>query len=121
MNSLDEINFFADSSLLSDPHPYFDHLRAKGPAVVVPPYDVVAVTGYDEGMAVYWDSENFSSINVSFGPIPPMPFVPEGEDITDQIERHRHEIPGGEQLVSLDPPDHTRAKSLLMGIISHNT
>lgn len=117
MNSFDEIDFFFDTSLLADPHPYFDRLRTKGPAVVIP-RDVVAVTGYEEGLAIYNDTENYSSINVSFGPIPPMPFTPEGDDITDQIERYRHEIPGGESLVALDPPAHTRLKSLLMGIIT---
>jgi cytochrome P450 len=47
-----------------------------------------------------------------------MPFTPEGDDITDQIEQHRAEIPGGESLVALDQPAHTRMKSLLMGIIT---
>jgi cytochrome P450 len=117
MSRFDEIDFFSDATLLEDPHPYLDYLRAKGPAAVIQPYNVVAVTGYDEGMAVYLD-EHFSSINVSFGPIPPMPFTPKGDDITDEIERHRNEIPGGTSLVALDPPAHTRAKYLLRGIIT---
>jgi cytochrome P450 len=118
VSSLDEIDFFSDPSLLPDPHPFFDHLRGKGPVVRIPPYDVVAVTGYDEGLAVFRDDENFSTVNASCGPLPPLPFTPEGDDITDQIEAHRHLIPGGQQIMTTDPPNHARMKSLLMGMIT---
>ena len=40
-------------------------VRARGPAVVIPPYDGVAGTGYDEGLAVYRDTENFSSMRAA--------------------------------------------------------
>jgi cytochrome P450 len=118
MISLDEIDFFSDSSLLPDPHPFFDHLRGKGPVTRIQPYDVVAVTGYDEGMAIFRDDEHFSTVNAACGPLPPLPFVPEGDDITEQIEAHRHLIPAGTTIMTTDPPNHARMKSLLMGIIT---
>jgi cytochrome P450 len=118
MSSLDKIDFFSDASLLPDPHPYFDHLRGKGPVVRIPPYDVVAVTGYAEGLAVFRDDEHFSTVNASTGPLPPLPFTPEGDDISEQIEAHRHLMPGGSTIMTLDPPAHTRMKALLMGMIT---
>src|SRR5438067_12683828 len=95
MSSLDEIDFFSDPSLLANPHPYFDHLRGRGPVTRIPPYDVVAVTGYEEGLAVFRDDENFSTVIASIGPLPPPPFSPDGDDISQLIAPHRHLIPGG--------------------------
>jgi cytochrome P450 len=116
---LETIDYFSDSSLLGDPHPYFDHLRTKGPVTPLPNYpNVFAVTGYDEGVAVFRDDERFSSVIAPNGPLPPLPFKPEGDDLTDQIEAHRHLIPGADNIVTLDPPAHTRIRSLLMGIIT---
>jgi cytochrome P450 len=119
MRRLDEIDFFRDASLLANPHPYFEQLRAVGPVVRLPNYpNVVAVTGYDEGVAVFRDDERFSTLVAPNGPLPPLPFTPEGDDITDQIEAHRHLIPGANNLATLDPPAHTRLRSLLMGMIT---
>jgi cytochrome P450 len=119
MSSLDEIDYFFDTSLPANSHPYFDHLRAKGPVVRMPNYDnVVVVTGYDEGMAVFRDDERFSNVVAPNGPLPPLPFTPEGDDITDQIEAHRHLIPGATNLATMDAPAHTRLRSLLNGMIT---
>jgi cytochrome P450 len=118
MRSVDEIDFFSDTSLLADPHPYFDQLRARGPAVRIPPYDVVAVTGYEEGLAIFRDDEHFSTVVAATGPLPPLPFKAEGDDISGQIEANRHLIPLGTTIMTQDPPVHTRVKALLMGMIT---
>lgn len=118
MSEFDNVDYFADLGLVPDPNPYFEHLRAKGPAVYLPKHNVVAVTGYDEGLAVLRNEEVFSSANSALGPFPPLPFEPQGEDITEQLEQHRHEMAFGAMLVSQDPPVHTRSKALLMGILT---
>lgn len=119
MENLDEIDFFTDTSIVSNSWPYYEHLRAKGPVVRLPTHhNVVAVTGYKEGLAVFRDEENFSSVIAPNGPLPPLPFAPEGDDITDQIERHRHEIPFGDLIATQDPPTHTRLKPIMMGMIT---
>jgi cytochrome P450 len=118
MSSFEETDYFHDTSLLADPHPYFDHLRASGPVVRLPGYNVFAVTGYAEGVAVFRDEEHFSAVIAPNGPLPPLPFTPEGDDITDQIEAHRHLIPSANNLATLDPPKHTRLRALLMGMIT---
>jgi cytochrome P450 len=114
----DEVDVFTDVEVASAPHAFFDHLRIKGPATELPRSDVVAVTGYEAGLAVFRDEERFSSINATSGPFPPLPFVPEGDDITAQIEAHRGDMPSGMLIVTQDPPAHAKTKALLMGMIT---
>jgi len=118
MVNFSNVNFFEALELVEDPYPYFEYLRKQGPVVRLPAYNVVAVTGYDEGVDVLRDHETFSSINSSTGPIPPLPFQPEGDDIGEQIERHRGDISFGSMLVAQDPPAHTRSRSLLVGLLT---
>ncbi|KUI29035.1 cytochrome P450 [Mycobacterium sp. GA-2829] len=114
----DNVDYFTDPSLVPDPHPYFDHLRSKCPVVKEPHYGVVAVTGWDEANAVYRDTESFSSCISVMGPFTPMPFTPEGDDICAQIEAHRTEIPMFEHMVTMDPPQHTDARSILSRLLT---
>src|SRR5690606_23216886 len=107
----DSIDYFTDPSLVPDPHPYFDHMRSKCPIAREPHHGVIAVTGWEEANDVYRDSENLSSCIAVMGPFTPLPFQPEGDDITEQIARHRTQIPMYEHMVTMDPPEHTNARS----------
>ena len=118
MNDFDSKDFFTDPSFIPDPHPYFDHLRSRCPVQFIEPRGVVAVTGFDECLAVLRDTSTYSNINAATGPFPGMPFEADGDDITDQIEQHRPEIPLNEHLVTMDPPKHTRIRRLLGGLFS---
>lgn len=118
MNNFDFSDFFTDPSLVPDPHPYFDYLRAKGPVTRESHHGVVAVTGYDEAMALYKDVDSFSSCIAVGGPFPPLPFEPSGDDITGLIEQHRTQLPLHEHMVTMDPPDHTRARSVLSRLLT---
>jgi len=117
MQNFDEVDFFTDKSLVNDPHIYFDYLRSKGPVVFLPARGVYAVTGFDEGVAVFQNEDVFSSFNSSWGP-KPLPFTPVGDDINDLIEKHRGDDIAFQMISSLDPPAHTRLKSLLRGLIT---
>lgn len=114
----DNVDYFTDPSLVPDPHPYFDHLRSKCPVLKEPHHGVVAVTGWEEANAVYRDTESFSSCISVMGPFTPMPFTPEGDDISAQIEAHRTEIPMFEHMVTMDPPQHTDARSILSRLLT---
>jgi cytochrome P450 len=118
MTDFAKIDYFSDLSLIRDPHPFFRHLRSIGPVATLPTFGVVAVTGYDEGIEVLRNHDVFSSINSATGPIPPLPFKPEGNDITGQIEAHRGDMAFGAMLVAQDPPVHTRTRRLLMGLLT---
>lgn len=118
MTNFSDVDFFQALDLVEDPYPYFEYLREQGPVVYLPKHNVMAVTGYDEGVAVLRDHDTFSSINSATGPLPPLPFEPEGDDITDQIAKYRSEMSFGSMLVTQDPPEHTRSRSLLVGLLT---
>ncbi len=117
MQSFEEIDFFSDNSLTYDPQPYFEYLRSKGPAVRLPQRGVVAVTGYDEGLAIFRNEERYSSYNAAYGPNP-LPFEPVGDDITDQIASNRGDRSTFNMISTYDPPDHTRLRLLLKGLLT---
>ncbi|MGH3440402.1 MAG: cytochrome P450 [Sciscionella sp.] len=118
MSNFDTIDFFTDVSLVPDPHPYFDYLRSKNPVLRLPHHNVVAVTGHEEATAVYKDTDAFSNCVTLGGPFPPLPFEPEGDDISAQIERHRNQFPMFEHMVTMDPPEHSRARSILSRLLT---
>ncbi|MCA2261931.1 cytochrome [Mycobacterium marseillense] len=113
MTELANVDYFTDADVAQDPYDYWGYLRNQGPVCREPHYGVVAVTGYQEVQAAFKDVESFSAVNAIGGPFPPLPFTPEGDDISEQIEAHRHEFPIFEHMVVMDPPEHEKARSLL--------
>ena len=118
MTDFRDVDFFTDPSLLEDPLPYYDYLREIGPVVPLPQRNSVAVVGFEECVQVLRDTQTYSSCNSGTGPIPPLPFTPEGDDISAQLEAHRSEIPYHGQVVTLDAPQHWASRSLLMRLFS---
>ncbi|WP_292988419.1 cytochrome P450 [Mycobacterium sp.] len=114
MTELADIDYFTNSDIAQNPYAYWEQLRSShGPVAREPHYGVVAVTGYDEVHAAFKDVDSFSAVNAIGGPFPPLPFTPQGDDISDLIEAHRHEFPIFEHMVVMDPPQHTMARALL--------
>ncbi|HEX4532062.1 MAG TPA: cytochrome P450, partial [Acidimicrobiia bacterium] len=118
MAGFDEIDFFTDEALLEDPYPYFDYLRAQCPVVATPHHGVVAVSGWEEATEIYRDLATFSSCNSVIGPFAQFPVPLEGDDVSDVIDRYRDQLPMSEHMVTMDPPDHTRERALLMRLLS---
>ena len=112
------VDFLTDQSLVADPYPYYDYLRAQSPVLRLQPHGFVAVTGYEEALGVYKNVADFSSIVALGGPFPPLPFTPEGDDLNAQIDAHRTQFPMYEHMVTMDPPDHTKARSLLSRLLT---
>ena len=115
---LENLDFFTDPSLLDDPYPYFEELRAKCPVTSIPHHGVVAVSGWDEATQIYRDVDTFSSCNSVIGPFAMFPVPLEGDDISEIIERYRDQLPMNEHMVTMDPPEHTRQRALLMRLLS---
>lgn len=111
------VDFFSDDELVDDPYPYFDQLRGECPVLPLP-NGVVAVTGFDEASEVYLDGSNYSSCNAVIGPFAQFPVPLQGDDVSEIIERHRDQLPMNEHMVTMDPPDHTRERALLMRLIT---
>ena len=118
MSDWTTIDFFSDQGLVDDPYPYFEHLRSACPVQKLPHHGVVAVTGYDEATEVYRDTDTFSSCNSVIGPFATFPVPLEGDDVGAVIDSHRDALPMHEHMVTMDPPDHTRERALLMRLIT---
>lgn len=118
MSDWKTIDYFFDESLVEDPYPYFEELRAACPVLLLPHLGVVAVTGYDEACEVYRDTDSFSSCNSVIGPFATFPVPLEGDDVSGIVARYRDRLPMHEHMVTMDPPDHTRERALLMRLIT---
>ena len=118
MSNWQTTDFFFDQSLVEDPYPYFEALRSECPVLPLPHLGVVAVTGYDETSEVYRDNETFSSCNSVIGPFATIPVPLDGDDINDIVDRYRDQLPMHEHMVTMDAPDHTRERALLMRLIT---
>lgn len=118
MSDWKTIDYFTDESLVADPYPYFDELREAGPVLPLPHLGMVAVTGYEEASQVYREAETFSSCNSVVGPFATFPVPLEGDDVSEIIDRYRTRLPMFEHMVTMDPPDHTRERALLMRLLT---
>mgnify|MGYP000979727539 CR=1 FL=1 len=113
----DSLDFFTEPAINDDPYPYYHHIRAKCP-VMHAAHNAVLVTSFDLGAEIYRDTEHYSSVNAVNGPLPPLPFTPHGDDITDQIEAHRAHLPMAGLLVTLDAPTHAPLRSFVLQLFS---
>jgi len=119
LTELDSVDFFTDVELVDNPYPYYEHLRAQGPVLKTDQYDgLVAVTGYDAVTEIMRDHATLSNCNSTSGPYLPItrPFV--GDDISEVIASSRDHFPGNLDMVTMDPPDHTRERSLLSRVMT---
>jgi cytochrome P450 len=118
VKDFEAIDFFQDDEVVADPYPYFEALRGKCPVHRESHHDVMMVTGYDEAVQVFNDSDTFSSCLSVTGPFPGFPVPLEGDDVSDLIEQYRDQLPMSDQLPTLDPPVHTDHRGLLMRLIT---
>jgi cytochrome P450 len=114
----DRIDFFSDESLNEDPYPYYEYLRSRCPITPLSDHGVLAVTGYDEASDIYRYPETFSSCNSVIGPFATFPVPLDGDDVSSVIERYRDQLPMNEHMVTMDPPQHTKERALLMRLIT---
>jgi cytochrome P450 len=113
MQKLEERDWFTDIEIARDPYPFLEAVRAHGPVWQPPGKDYLIVTGFDEMIEVSNNNRDFSAIIGLAGAAAPLPFEPQGPDITSQIEAARPTILGGDQVVNLDDEPHTKLRSLM--------
>ncbi|MEV5651976.1 cytochrome P450 [Nocardia sp. NPDC052254] len=118
MTDLASLDYFSDATVAQDPYEYLACLRSRNPVTRDPHHGVMAVTGYQEANEIFRNPEAFSACVSIGGPFPPLPFVPAGDDISAQIEEHRHRFPIFEHMVTMDPPEHTRTRTLLSRLLT---
>ena len=115
---IDGPDFFTDNALLAAPYDYLAAMRGECPVRREKHRDVVMVTGYEESLAVYNDTERFSSCLSVTGPFPGFPVPLEGDDISGLIAAHRDQLPFSDQLPTMDPPVLTQHRGLLTTMIT---
>ena len=111
-----EPDFFTDHSVLLDPYAALDSVREQAPVRQMKSHDFVMVTGFAEATAILLDGEHFSSVIAAAGPTAPLPFVPQGSDITAQIAEHHNQFVGHETFLSYDGAEHSARRALLNGL-----
>src|SRR5699024_5003407 len=96
-----------------DPYSYFEELRPRGPVCQMETRDYLLVTGFQECVEVLRNPKDFSSINSLASSAFPVPFKPEGSDISEQIDAHREQYVGHNMVVTYDDKHHTDVRSLI--------
>ncbi len=114
-----EPNFYQDARVIQDPKAYFDFKRAQSPVAWERFHGTLMVTGYEEALAVLTDRKGvFSNASSIVGPIPGLPFQPQGSDIRAQLDAHRAELPWADHLVTFDGAKHAEYRALLGGLLT---
>jgi cytochrome P450 len=121
MADFDLTDYFSDPEAAADNAGYCARLRAIGPVVREPYHAAYMVTGYDAALEVLASKSGaFSSAVTVTGPIPALPFTPQGDNIRTQLERHRPEMPWTAHLATFDGAHHAAHRALLGQLLTHS-
>jgi cytochrome P450 len=115
-----ERNFFTDPTVLEDPIPYYRALHERGPVFREPHKGVFLLSRIDDIEELYRDHARFSAIVGPLGPFVDVSQPADGESWAAAIERQRPGVPMGDTLPSLDPPKHTRHRTLAGRLFTPN-
>lgn len=107
-----EQDYFTDHEVLIEPYAYFEAVRAHGPVYYDAPRDIYIVTGHEEVLGILRDTDNFWS-TIAISAAAPLPFEPDGNDVTAQLEEHYAAIAGPDLVVTQDGPRHSASRALL--------
>lgn len=112
-NGFAEPDFFTDHSVLLSPYAALDAVRSQASVRQMENHDFVMVTGFAEAAEVLRDGEHYSAVIAAAGPTAPLPFAPQGDDITGQIAEHHHAFVGHETFLSMDGAPHSAWRALV--------
>jgi len=113
-------DFFSDPAVIADPRSYFDRMRAECPVAKETYHGTMMVTGYDAATEVLNRRDDTLSSAVSVvGPIPPLPFQPKGDDISDELEAHRDTLPWSAHLTTFDGTKHAEYRAIVASLLTY--
>ena len=110
-------NFFRDDSLVVDPYPYFEEIRAQCPVKQEPNHGV-SWSRATRRLSRSSRHCHFLFVHSVTGPFPGFPVPLEGDDVSDLIELHRRRASVERPIPTLDPPIHTAHRGLLMRLMT---
>jgi cytochrome P450 len=115
-----ERDFFTDPAVIDDPKSYFAAMRAKCPVMREAWQGSLMITGYDEVKEVLdRRDDTFSTCVNVLGPVPGLPFAPEGDDIGAQLDAHRAGMPWSAHLTCHDGAKHAAHRQLLADLLTY--
>ena len=113
-------DFFSDPAVTRDPFSYFAQMRSKCPVAREPYQNTFMVTGYDAlNELLNRKADAFSSCLSVLGPLPPLPFTPEGDDITAQLDAVRDVLPWSAHLVCYDGSKHAEHRTIMTSLLTY--
>ncbi len=113
-------DFFSDPTVIADSRSYFDLVRSQAPIFREGYQNTLMVTGFDAVLEILNDKTGiFSNACSVVGPIPGLPFTPEGSDIRAQVEAHRSAMPWSEHLVCMDGKRHQELRMLMGSLLTY--
>ena len=115
-----ERDFFTDPRFSRIPIPYYHALHERGRWCASRTRGSSCSPASMRSSRSTRTTERFSAIVGPLGPLVDVPQPAEGESWAEVIERRRAEIPMGDQLTSLDPPKHTRHRTLAGRLFTPN-
>ncbi|MDQ4420393.1 cytochrome P450 [Sphingobium sp. DEHP117] len=116
---MEELDFFTDIRVTEDLPGYFAAKRAECPVVREKYHGVYMITGMAEAIQVFTEhADAFSNAISVTGPIPPLPFTPEG-DIRVQIAAHRHQMSWTDHLATQDGAEHAAQRAMLSKLLTY--
>jgi cytochrome P450 len=114
-----EPDFFSDPAVIDDPKGYFTRLRSRCPVATEQYLGSLMVTGYDEAVEVLARKDDtYSSIVSTVGPRPPLPFAPAGDDIRQQLNEVREQLPWSAHLVCFDGKKHVDHRAFVTSLLT---
>jgi cytochrome P450 len=115
-----EPDFFTDHAVIDEPKSYFAAMRSKCPVLREGYQNSLMITGYQEVKEVLdRRDDTFSTCVNVLGPVPGLPFTPEGDDIRAQVEAHRADIPWSAHLTAHDGAKHAVHRQLLTDLLTY--
>lgn len=113
-----EVDFFTSPVVGENPFEWFEQARENGPVWKEPHHGVYMVTGHEEIMAMAMKPEIFSSCVAVTGPFPGLNAEVHGDSAREAVEAARPSLPMNEYIVTLDEPNHTKQRALLMRLLT---
>lgn len=115
-----EADFFSDPAVIADPFSYLKQMRERCPVAKERHHGAVMVTGYDElNELLTAKGDTFSSCLSVLGPLPPLPFKPQGSDIREQLEEVRDSLPWSAHLACMDGQKHSEHRAILTALLTY--
>lgn len=111
--TIKERDYFTDPTVLLDPYGYYEEMRPRGPVCQLETHDALLVSGFNEYVETSLNTDDFSAINALAGSGVPLPFKPEGSDISKQIEENRSKFVGHKLIICHDGERHKDSRSLI--------